>query len=99
VPGEIAFNVTALILLLILRKRRLVPGQHFHLYLIAYGAFRFAHEFVRATPRIGHGLSGYHYAALACMILGIWRFVQRQGRRTAALATGAPVNRTEVLTP
>ena len=52
-------------------------GQHFHLYLIAYGAFRFVHEFLRATPRLGADFSGYQIAALACVALGAWRFVVR----------------------
>lgn len=52
-------------------------GQHFHIYLMAYGAFRFAHEFLRATPRIGSGISGYQIAALACVALGAWRFAAR----------------------
>ena len=51
-------------------SRPFLPGQHFHVYLIAYGAFRFAHEFIRATPRLASGLSGYHFAALACIALG-----------------------------
>lgn len=54
-----------------------LAGQHFHLYLIAYGAFRFAHEFLRATPRLGAGFSGYQIAALACVALGAWRFAAR----------------------
>ena len=78
VPAEIAFNAAILVAFLIMRAKRLLPGQLFHLYLIAYGAFRFGHEFLRATPRIAHGLSGYHYAALACIALGSWRFMQRQ---------------------
>ena len=52
-------------------------GQHFHIYLVAYGAFRFAHEFLRATPRIGGGISGYQIAALACVALGAWRLAVR----------------------
>ena len=56
-------------------------GQHFHIYLMAYGAFRFAHEFLRATPRIGWGISGYQIAALACVLLGAWRFTARARAR------------------
>ena len=52
-------------------------GQHFHIYLIAYGAFRFAHEFLRATPRMAGTFSGYQIAALACVALGAWRFAAR----------------------
>jgi phosphatidylglycerol:prolipoprotein diacylglycerol transferase len=78
VPVEIAFNVLALVVLAVLRKRQLLPGQHFHLYLIGYGLFRFAHEFMRDTPIIIGPLSGYHLAALAVAALGAIRFLQRQ---------------------
>ena len=44
---------------------------------MGYGAFRFAHEFLRSTPRIAGSLSGYQIAALACIALGLWRFVKR----------------------
>lgn len=78
VPMEIAFNLAALLGLSALRRRLLLPGQHFHLYLIAYGIFRFAHEFSRETPKIVGPFSGYHIAAVALVALGLIRFVQRQ---------------------
>jgi phosphatidylglycerol:prolipoprotein diacylglycerol transferase len=53
-------------------------AQHFHIYLIAYGIFRFAHEFVRDTPRILGPLSGYQIAALGVAMLGAIGFVLRQ---------------------
>ena len=62
-------------------------GQHFHLYLIAYGLFRFVHEFFRATPRMIFGISGYQFAALACVLLGTVGFVHRS-RSLLALGTG-----------
>ncbi len=85
VPVEIAFNVLALaIFLLLIRMEKFRPhlaarlrGQHFHLYLMAYGTFRFAHEFVRATPRMSGAFSGYQIAALVCVALGAWRFAAR----------------------
>ena len=78
VPVEMAFNALALGGALLLRKFRRLPGQHFHLYLIAYGLFRFVHEWMRATPRIGHGFSGYQFAALAVAVLGIVGFMRRR---------------------
>ena len=77
VPVEIGFNAAAIFVFMGLRRRRVLAGQHFHIYLMAYGAFRFAHEFLRATPRIGGGISGYQIAALACVALGAWRFAAR----------------------
>jgi len=44
---------------------------------MTYGAFRFAHEFLRATTRVTGAFSGYQIAALACVALGAWRFVVR----------------------
>lgn len=77
VPLEIAFNLVALLAVLVLRWRRLLPGQHFHLYLIAYGIFRFAHEFVRETPRVVGPLSGYAIAALVTAGWGLFACVRR----------------------
>ena len=42
VPVEITFNVVAVLGFFLLRKRACLIGQHFHLYLIGYGLFRFA---------------------------------------------------------
>jgi phosphatidylglycerol:prolipoprotein diacylglycerol transferase len=86
VPVEIAFNALfALGLVVVLRPRRLLRGQHFHLYLIAYGLFRFAHESVRATPKVFGPMSGYQVAALALVILGVARFWQRRQSAGQAL--------------
>lgn len=79
VPVEIVFNI------LFLgwawghgRHNVKLRGQLFHLYLIAYGLFRVAHESMRATPRMWDLFSGYQLLALAMVALGSWRFVQRQ---------------------
>lgn len=78
VPVEIAFNVLALIVLLALRRARRQQGQLFHLYLIAYGIFRFVHEWMRDTPRLGDlPVTGYQIAALAVMALGIAGYLRR----------------------
>ncbi|MEM1296364.1 MAG: prolipoprotein diacylglyceryl transferase family protein [Verrucomicrobiota bacterium] len=76
---ELIFNLTALFVLFQLRKFPSLKGQLFHLYLISYGTFRFAHEFVRGTPKIiGDVMSGYQVAALAVVALGVWRFWDRK---------------------
>ncbi len=77
VPGEIAFNALALIAVLTLRKWKILPGQHFHLYLIGYGVFRFFHEFARDTPRLFGSWSGYQFGALAVAGFGAARFWAR----------------------
>jgi phosphatidylglycerol---prolipoprotein diacylglyceryl transferase len=78
VPVEIGFNVIALVAFAGLRKKHVLPGQHFHLYLIAYGLFRFAHEFLRATPHIIGPLSGYAMAALFMAAFGLVMFIRRK---------------------
>ena len=80
VPVEMGFNALALLAFWIMRRRRLLPGQHFHLYLLGYGLFRFLHEFRRDTPRFLHedgALSGYQYIALAVFAFGAWAFWRR----------------------
>ena len=89
VPAEIAFNLVAILVFIGLRRWRVLAGQHFHLYLIGYGAFRFAHEFLRATPRVAGGISGYQIAALAVAALGFVGFVRR--RHAQRSLSGAPV--------
>jgi phosphatidylglycerol:prolipoprotein diacylglycerol transferase len=89
VPLEILFNAAAVIAFFILRGRRQLEGQHFHLYLMAYGIFRFLHEFARETPRILGGMSGYQIAALAVFTLGLIRFLQRQNQSRPVRASTA----------
>jgi phosphatidylglycerol:prolipoprotein diacylglycerol transferase len=92
VPVELAFNILALVIFLLLRRRgamggcAALRGQHFHLYLIGYGAFRFAHEWLRVTPKIAGVISGYQLAALACVALGAWGFHMRARSEPIAVA-------------
>lgn len=81
VPVEILFNAAAIMTFFILRKRRMLQGQHFHLYLISYGAFRFAHEFLRDEPRFLGPITGYQLAALILFIFGMFAFVHRENSR------------------
>lgn len=87
VPAEMAFNALALGMALILRSRHLLPGQHFHLYLMACGLFRFFHEFLRETPRVAGIFSGYQLVSLAVFGLGAWGFVRRRHRNVEATNT------------
>jgi phosphatidylglycerol:prolipoprotein diacylglycerol transferase len=74
---ELLFNGLFLGMALLLRRRQLLPGQHFHLYLVCYGVFRFLHEFLRDTPRIVGPMTGYQLAALAVAFLGAIGFWRR----------------------
>lgn len=82
VPLEFGFNLGAGLVLLTLRHRRVFPGNLFHLYLMAYGVFRVAHEFVRNTPRVIGPFSGYALAAVLLIVLGAIRFRQRLAAST-----------------
>ena len=77
---EIGFQVAALTGLLVMKARSWQTGQHFHLYLMAYGVFRFAHEFLRATPKPFGGLSGYQVIALGTALAAAVAYRRRRGK-------------------
>jgi len=79
VEVEIGFQVAALVGLLVMKARHWQAGQHFHLYLMAYGLFRFGHEFLRATPKPFGGLSGYQLIALATAFAAAVAYRRRRG--------------------
>lgn len=74
---ELGFNLLVFAILLPMHRARVLPGNLFHVYLIAYGAFRFAHEFLRATEKPFFGISGYQFAAIALVVLAVVRMRQR----------------------
>ena len=78
VPVEFLFNALVLAVILLLRWGRIAPGQLFHIYLMAYGTFRFFHEFLRDTPQIVGPLSGYQFASLGLVFLGAVGYFQRR---------------------
>ena len=59
-------------------------GQRFNVYLVAYGCFRFAHEFVRDDARWWGGFGGYHVVAVVIAATGVWMYVRRQRTPCAA---------------
>lgn len=84
VPIEMGFNLFCAGIFCLMRRKRVLSGQHFHIYLMAYGLFRFGHEFLRDTPRIVIGLTGYQVAAAGCFVLGLAGFVRRRGAQVRA---------------
>lgn len=78
VEVEITFNLLAVLTFSHFRRFHFLPNQHFHLYLIGYGLFRFGHEFLRATPKPFLGLSGYQLFALSLALVGFVAFRKRQ---------------------
>jgi len=65
VPVEMGFQVLAGIVLWWWTRRGWFRDCRFFAYLVAYGLFRFAHEFLRDTPKPFFGFSGYQLIALA----------------------------------
>ena len=82
VPVEILFNLVMIGMFFVLRRGGKLVGQHFHVYLISYGLFRFAHEFLRDTPRVDEGVSGYQLLALGLAAFGVAAFVRRSRSAT-----------------
>jgi phosphatidylglycerol:prolipoprotein diacylglycerol transferase len=78
VPVEFLFNALMLGVILLLRWGNIGRGQLFHVYLMAYGIFRFLHEFLRDTPTIAGPFSGYQFAALAVAALGWAGYLRRR---------------------
>lgn len=80
---EIAFHAVAFVVLWRLRDRVGGEGTTFTAYLLAYGLFRFAVEFVRGNPEMAAGLSGSQlFLAVTVPLL----IVQVMRRRVRALA-------------
>jgi len=88
--AELLFNAIALAAVLLLRRNNLLAGQHFHLYLIAYGLFRFVHEFLRATPPLIGPITGYQIAALVLLAFGAVAFAHRRKASTSLINSNAP---------
>ncbi len=85
VPLEIGFNATFLAWALAARRIGWARGNQFHIYLIAYGVFRFVEEFARDTARIGQTpFSAYQVIALAIVAFGVERYLQRAEEMRAA---------------
>ena len=78
VPVELGFNLVLWVILFSVRHRPWAKNQLFHIFLIAYGTFRFFHEFLRATPKILGPVSGYQVIALCIAIVGIIAFRRRR---------------------
>jgi len=87
VPMEILFNVLAVAVFFFLRQRRVLAGQHFHLYLIAYGAFRFFHEFLRNESLLVGPFTGYQLLAAGVAIFGAVAFVLRRNMTASVVVT------------
>jgi phosphatidylglycerol---prolipoprotein diacylglyceryl transferase len=93
---ELLFNAFMFGVILLMRWRKKLPGQHFHIYLMAYGVFRFAHEFLRDTPQVLGPLSGYQMASLGIIALGIYGFLKRKKEQRQFTGAGVFTGETAV---
>lgn len=62
---EVAFHLTAALVLWTIERRGWFPRQRFKLYLFAYCAYRFWSEWLRPEPLIAWGLTAYQLGSLA----------------------------------
>lgn len=78
---EILFHFTMALILLELTLHNRLRGQRLKVYLIGYGSFRFATEFIRPEPAWQLGLTFYQWLALALVIgLSLQWLSERKGR-------------------
>lgn len=87
VPIEMLFNGVMAAVGYACWRRGAFHNQLFHVYLMAYGIFRFFHEYLRDTPRIAGPISGYQVLALGIFLLGAVRYVQRN-RQASVVSSG-----------
>ena len=78
VEAEIVFNAAIFVVFLVIRKRGNLQWQLFHIYMMAYGAFRVAVEFMRDRAVLGAGLDAYQLAALGLVALGAYGYIERE---------------------
>jgi len=87
--AELAFNLSFWAWAIVATRCGWIPGQRFNAYLVAYGSFRFAHEFARDDARWWGPLGGYHLAALAIVAAGVVLWIRR-ARLTPSPAASTP---------
>ena len=77
---EILFHLSLGLVFVVALRRRWWSGTFFARYLLAYGAFRFATEFLRVTPKFIGPLSVYQLGSVLLMVCGVWALVRYGGR-------------------
>lgn len=74
---EIVFHSLAFLALWRYRDRLAIEGESFKLYLLAYGLFRFALEFVRGNPEMAFGMSGSQLFLIVTVPLLLVRTIRK----------------------
>jgi len=77
-PMEILFNAVMIGVAWTCDRTGRLKGQLFHVYLMAYGVFRFLHEFIRSEAWLVGPFTGYHFAALLLFVFGLAAFLHRR---------------------
>jgi len=67
---ELIFHALMALLLLRLYRAKALQGRLFAIYVTAYGAFRFATEYLRDTSKVFFEHSAYQWFALALLLFG-----------------------------
>lgn len=88
--AELAFNLLFAVVAAAVVRRERGGGQMFHVYLMAYGAFRFAHEFMRDDARWVGPFGGYHLLAAGMAAFGLARLLQRRRAGVTASPAASP---------
>ena len=94
-PMHPSFLYESLFLLLVFavlwwgRDRLTTEGLSFKLFLLAYGVFRFAVEFVRGNPEVAFGLSGSQVFLLATIPIVVVMLVRTRAARRSSAPIGA----------
>jgi phosphatidylglycerol:prolipoprotein diacylglycerol transferase len=90
---ELVFQLIMLAVIIAMRTLPRFQGRLIFLYFAAYGAFRFVHEWMRDTPELVFGLSGYQYVSLGMAALGLIMFVKRgREHKTDAPNSDSPIH-------
>jgi phosphatidylglycerol:prolipoprotein diacylglycerol transferase len=89
---ESLFHFTMALILLTLMRRGLFVRQRLKLYLIAYGIYRFATEYIRPEPAWWLGLTFYQWAsvALAAGLAVQWWWDRKPAARDDAVGAAEP---------
>ncbi|HEY2572764.1 MAG TPA: prolipoprotein diacylglyceryl transferase family protein [Verrucomicrobiaceae bacterium] len=74
---ELVFQMVMLGVLLVLRGDPRFQGRLIFVYFAAYGVFRFFHEWMRDTPVLAAGLSGYQMLSIVTAGIGVILFRKR----------------------
>lgn len=78
---ELFFQLGVFAIFLVLRRNETFTGRLIFVYFAAYGCFRFIHEFMRDTPPLVTGITGYQILSLITAVIGVVMFIRR-GRET-----------------